>query len=290
MRRRNEDPSNPFASGGGGRSKGTKKAAPKRPRPQQSTGGRPAAMTKQEIADAIAKKRALAEPKDDVEIEKPVKEKSKPVAAVKPKDEKKSEEDKEQARIQELQRRSAETKAARKALAAEDDKIAELEVNSPDTAAQSPAVPSLSGEGTSVVTHRTATITAQTARPMEDIAPRIKPPRNREAPAAGQPAIRPPPRRRRRMSDKGGGKQPQVRKLDRRKYLEYKYEVRDLLDDERIAEEHRSNVLGQVWAKGERMGIDESVKFVNLKIEELVVPEDIGNEIICLIRKFTTKR
>jgi hypothetical protein len=92
------------------------------------------------------------------------------------------------------------------------------------------------------------------------------------------------------MSDKGGGKQPQVRKLDRRKYLEYKYEVRDLLDDERIAEEHRSNVLGQVWAKGERMGIDESVKFVNLKIEELVVPEDIGNEIISLIRKFTTKR
>ncbi|HIA39579.1 MAG TPA: hypothetical protein EYN88_01630 [Candidatus Poseidoniales archaeon] len=81
-----------------------------------------------------------------------------------------------------------------------------------------------------------------------------------------------------------------MRKLDRRKYLEYKYEVRAMLDDERILEEHRSNILGQVWAKGERMGVNESQSFIEQKVAELILPEDIADKISELVKKFTTKR
>ena len=60
-------------------------------------------------------------------------------------------------------------------------------------------------------------------------------------------------RKRRRYDKKGGGRQKQEKKLNRQKYLEYKYAARDLLDNPSIPEEHRSNLLGQVWAKGERI-------------------------------------
>ena len=59
-------------------------------------------------------------------------------------------------------------------------------------------------------------------------------------------------KRRRSNDKKGGGRQPQSKKLDRRKYLEYKYAARELLDNDSVSEEHRSNILGQIWAKGER--------------------------------------
>ena len=51
--------------------------------------------------------------------------------------------------------------------------------------------------------------------------------------------------KRRRPADKrGGGRQPQSKKLDRRKYLEYKYAARELLENDSVSEEHRSNILG----------------------------------------------
>ena len=64
-------------------------------------------------------------------------------------------------------------------------------------------------------------------------------------------------RGRRRMDKKGGGRQKQEKKLNRQKYLEYKYAAKDILDNPNVPEEHRSNVLGQIWAKGERQGIDD---------------------------------
>ena len=70
---------------------------------------------------------------------------------------------------------------------------------------------------------------------------------------------------------KGGGRQPTSRKLDRRKYLEYKYVARELLDNDAISEEHRSNVLGQIWAKGERIGVSEAIEFITQKEEELIL-------------------
>ncbi|MCS5642492.1 MAG: hypothetical protein NZ807_04420, partial [Dehalococcoidia bacterium] len=59
LRRRRDEPSNPFASASGGRPKASKGAVQKR-RPQSDIVGKPQSMTKQEIAEALAKKRALA--------------------------------------------------------------------------------------------------------------------------------------------------------------------------------------------------------------------------------------
>ena len=301
MRRRRDEPSNPFASGSGGRPKASKTAVQKR-RQHSDDVGKPQSMTKQEIAEALAKKRALAsvdETPSPAPAVAPIPQSQESNTVSEPEKTSPTSEQLDQQRIDELTRRSAETKAASKALEPVPEISPESESNTTDTekdkttetadAAGSHTAHSLRGEGTTVLTHRTATITAQTATPMDDIAPRMKPPRKLDAkPQSG--TGRPAARRRRKFRDKGGGKQPQMRKLDRRKYLEYKYEVRAMLDDERILEEHRSNILGQVWAKGERMGVNESQSFIEQKVAELILPEDIADKISELVKKFTTKR
>ena len=97
-------------------------------------------------------------------------------------------------------------------------------------------------------------------------------------------------KRRRSNDKKGGGRQPQSKKLDRRKYLEYKYAARELLDNDSISEEHRSNILGQIWAKGERSGVDEAIEFINQKEAELIIPEEVADEFRKMVKRYTTKR
>ena len=97
-------------------------------------------------------------------------------------------------------------------------------------------------------------------------------------------------KRRRHGDKKGGGRQPQSRKLDRRKYLEYKYIARDLLDNEAISEEHRSNILGQIWAKGERTGVADAIEFISQKEAELIIPSDVADEFRKIVKRYTTKR
>ena len=98
------------------------------------------------------------------------------------------------------------------------------------------------------------------------------------------------PKRRRPADKRGGGRQPQSKKLDRRKYLEYKYAARELLDDDSVSEEHRSNILGQIWAKGERSGVNDAIDFINEKEAELIIPEEIAEEFRKMVKKYTTKR
>ncbi|MGB0516483.1 MAG: hypothetical protein ACPGKR_06045, partial [Poseidonia sp.] len=97
-------------------------------------------------------------------------------------------------------------------------------------------------------------------------------------------------RGRRRFDKKGGGKQKQEKKLNRQKYLEYKYAAKDILDNPNVPEEHRSNVLGQIWAKGERQGIDDCLAFIEQKEAELILPENVGDELRELVKRMTTKR
>ena len=97
-------------------------------------------------------------------------------------------------------------------------------------------------------------------------------------------------KRRKKADKKGGGRQKQVKKLNRQKYLEYKYEAKDLLSDEGVPEEQRSNVLGQIWAKGERMGIQEAIDFIDQKELELILPEKVANDLRSLINRITTRR
>ena len=98
------------------------------------------------------------------------------------------------------------------------------------------------------------------------------------------------PKRRRPGDKKGGGRQPQSRKLDRRKYLEYKYAARELLENDSISEEHRSNVLGQIIAKGERTSVDAAIEFIHLKRDELILTEEVANSLISEIKSMTTRR
>tara|TARA_B100001564_G_scaffold357681_2_gene374508 strand:+ start:447 stop:1343 length:897 start_codon:yes stop_codon:yes gene_type:complete len=97
-------------------------------------------------------------------------------------------------------------------------------------------------------------------------------------------------RKRRRHDKKGGGRQKQEKKLNRQKYLEYKYAAREILDNPEIAEEHRSNILGQVWAKGERMGVSDSIEFIEQKVMEEILPESVAQKLRDLVNKMTTRR
>lgn len=97
-------------------------------------------------------------------------------------------------------------------------------------------------------------------------------------------------RKRRRGDKKGGGRQKQEKKLNRQKYLEYKYAARDLLDDDSIAQEHRSNVLGQVWAKGERIGVTDALEFIEVKVEEEILPREVADKLRDLVSRMTTRR
>ena len=97
-------------------------------------------------------------------------------------------------------------------------------------------------------------------------------------------------RRRRRHDDGRGGRQPKVKKLNRQKYNEYKYAAKDILEDDSIAEEHRSNLLGQIWAKGERMGVEETYAFIAEKEEELIISKEVAERLTTLVRALTTRR
>ena len=97
-------------------------------------------------------------------------------------------------------------------------------------------------------------------------------------------------RRRRRHDDGRGGRQPKVKKLNRQKYNEYKYAAKDILEDDSVAEEHRSNLLGQIWAKGERMGVEETYSFISDKEEELIISKEVAERLTTLVRALTTRR
>ena len=97
-------------------------------------------------------------------------------------------------------------------------------------------------------------------------------------------------RRRSRHDDAGGGRQPKVKKLNRQRYNDYKYAARDILEDDRVADEHRSNLLGQIWAKGERIGIEASLEFISEKEEQLIIDEEIAQRLRDLVKMLTTRR
>lgn len=97
-------------------------------------------------------------------------------------------------------------------------------------------------------------------------------------------------RRRSRHDDTGGGRQPKIKKLNRQRYNDYKYAARDILDDERVADEHRSNLLGQIWAKGERIGVEATMEFISEKEEQLIINEEIAQRLRDLVKALTTRR
>lgn len=181
-----------------------------------------------------------------------------------------------------LARLSQENKAAAQSI---------LKANAP--AVEAPVVIS---EATSTVTAAATTIEATRELPTE---PKVAEPS--PSPSAGtqnifkQIAVKPVAkttgqRKRGSREKKGGGRQKQVKKLNRQKYLEYKYAARDMLADPGVPEEHRSNLLGQIWAKGERISFEAAIEYIVTKESEGILPPTVAADLQRLIRRMETRR
>ncbi|HIH54092.1 MAG TPA: hypothetical protein HA286_07380, partial [Candidatus Poseidoniaceae archaeon] len=84
--------------------------------------------------------------------------------------------------------------------------------------------------------------------------------------------------------------QKQVKKLNRQKYLEYKYAARDMLADPGVPEEHRSNLLGQIWAKGERISYEAALEYIESKEAEGILPATVAADLQRFLRRLETRR
>ena len=97
-------------------------------------------------------------------------------------------------------------------------------------------------------------------------------------------------RKSRRVDKRGGGRQKLEKKLRSNKILEFKYVAREVLSHPDVPEEHRSNVLGQIIAKGERISIDAAIEFIDQKNLELVLTDEIADKLKSEIKNISTRR
>ena len=81
-----------------------------------------------------------------------------------------------------------------------------------------------------------------------------------------------------------------ARRLDRSRHMEYKYEMRGLLVDIGIAEEHRSNLLAIIWARGERQTTKEAKEFLDEKLSEGIIDEDQMSSLEKIVESYTVRR
>jgi len=109
------------------------------------------------------------------------------------------------------------------------------------------------------------------------------------SPKKEEKPVKAPVRRRRRVKPSF---QPAERKkrLDRSRHMEYKYEVRRLLIDINVAEEHRSSILGSVWAKGERQTVGDAKEFLSEKHSEGILDEEQLDAMRKVVDNYTVRR
>ena len=86
--------------------------------------------------------------------------------------------------------------------------------------------------------------------------------------------------------------QPAIRekRLDRSRHMEYKYEMRGLLQEIDVAEEHRSALLGSIWAKGERQNTEESKQYILDKEKEGILNEEQVSGLLAIVDDYTIRR
>ena len=80
------------------------------------------------------------------------------------------------------------------------------------------------------------------------------------------------------------------RRLDRSRHMEYKYEVRRLLVELNVDEEHRSSLLGTIWAKGERQTVSDAKDFLISKHSEGVIDEHQLETLNKVVDGYTVRR
>ena len=81
-----------------------------------------------------------------------------------------------------------------------------------------------------------------------------------------------------------------IQKLNRRKYMEFKVDIREIMDEENVMEEHRANLLGSTWAKGERQGIHAAIEFVEEKLEDQIITDNVAERMIKVLKGYRKVR
>jgi hypothetical protein len=81
-----------------------------------------------------------------------------------------------------------------------------------------------------------------------------------------------------------------AKRLDRSRHMEYKYEMRGLLVEIGVEEEHRSNLLATVWARGERQTSNEAKNFLVEKLSEGVIDEEQMKRLEKMVDGYTIRR
>jgi hypothetical protein len=108
-------------------------------------------------------------------------------------------------------------------------------------------------------------------------------------PVVKEKVVKPAPRRRRAPKS---SYQPanRAKRLNRSRHMEYKYEMRKLLQDINVSEEHRSNLLGTIWAKGERQTASDAKLFLDEKLGEGAINEEQKSQLEKVIDNYTIRR
>jgi hypothetical protein len=107
---------------------------------------------------------------------------------------------------------------------------------------------------------------------------------------ATKPVAKPPPKPRRRARKTSYQPANRARRLDRSRHMEYRYEMRGLLKNIDIAEEHRSGLLGSIWAKGERQTAAEAKLYLDEKINSGIIDEYQLEKLTKIIDEYTIRR
>ena len=81
-----------------------------------------------------------------------------------------------------------------------------------------------------------------------------------------------------------------ARRLDRSRHMEYKYEMKGLLSEINVSEEHRSNISATVWARGERKTDSEAKDFLREKCDEGAIDESQLAKLSRIIDDYTIRR
>ena len=81
-----------------------------------------------------------------------------------------------------------------------------------------------------------------------------------------------------------------AKRLDRSRHMEYKYEVRQLLEEIEVSEEHRSSLLGSIWAKGERQTVSDAKEYLEDKLSEGIITEVHLSRLCGVIDDYTVRR
>ncbi len=132
--------------------------------------------------------------------------------------------------------------------------------------------------------HRAGSEVAEITEASEEVVNTPKPVITRQPPPI-KPVNKKP---RRRQSSFQPAKR--AKRLDRSRHMEYKYEVRRVLEEIGVPEEHRSSILGSIWAKGERQTVSDAKEYLEDKLSEGIISEGHVSKLCEVIDDYTVRR